>query len=93
MDVQVGQLATSIAGRDAGQQFLVIGFTENRVLVTDGETRRVECPKRKNPKHLCPQDMWAEDIRAKLLGSVSVSNADIREALEKLQDDVRGVDR
>ncbi|HBG77185.1 MAG TPA: RNA-binding protein, partial [Clostridiales bacterium] len=26
MDAQVGQLVTSRAGRDAGQQFLVIGY-------------------------------------------------------------------
>ena len=93
MDAQVGQLVTSKAGRDAGPQFLVIEYVGRRVLVADGKARVVQRPKQKNPKHLSLHDVWAKDIRAKLLANVSVSNTDIRDALEKLQDGVREVDR
>ncbi len=93
MDAQVGQLVTSRAGRDAGQQFLVIGYMGRRVLVADGRARSVQRPKQKNLRHVSLHEVWAQDIRAKLLANVSVSNADIRDALEKLQDGVEEVDR
>ena len=93
MDGQVGQLVTSRAGRDAGQQFLVIGYMGRRVLVADGRARSVQRPKQKNLRHVSLHEVWAKDVRVKLLANVSVSNADIRDALEELQDGVREVDR
>lgn len=85
MDAQLGQLVTSRAGRDIGQQFLVVGYNGQRVLVADGRLRSVKRPKEKNIRHICLHTIVAKEIRTKLLANISVSDADIRAALERLQ--------
>ncbi len=48
----VGRVVISNAGRDKTKVMVVVKETENYLLVCDGKERPVECPKRKNPKHL-----------------------------------------
>ena len=51
--LQVGQLVTSRQGRDLGRKYVVVQFyDDNHVGVADGLVRKVNCPKRKNVKHL-----------------------------------------
>lgn len=92
MQAQLGQLVTSTAGRDAGQQFLVVGFEGDRVLVADGKKRRVKRPKAKNIRHLWVHSIVAEEIRSKLLANDPVSDEEIQAALERLQGDGEGVE-
>lgn len=43
----------SKAGRDAGKHYIIVGLEkENYVKIANGDTRRIENPKRKNVKHL-----------------------------------------
>ncbi|NLM38475.1 MAG: RNA-binding protein [Firmicutes bacterium] len=73
--LNLGQLVTSRAGRDAGRKYVVIGFSEpGFVLVADGEIRKVSRPKRKNVKHLIAH-------RASL-SEDSLSNGKIRRFIE-----------
>ncbi|NLJ25592.1 MAG: RNA-binding protein [Firmicutes bacterium] len=92
MDAQLGQLVTSRAGRDSGQRYLVVGYNGQRVLVADGRLRSVKRPKHKNIRHICFHKVVAEEISAKLLANISVSDADIRAALDRLQDGGEEVD-
>lgn len=48
----VGSVVISKAGRDKTKVMVVVKETENYLLVCDGKERRLEAPKRKNPKHL-----------------------------------------
>ncbi len=48
----VGTIVISTAGRDRGRTMVIVAKTENYLLVCDGKERRLERPKRKNPKHL-----------------------------------------
>lgn len=48
----VGRVAISNAGRDKTKVMVIVKETENYLLVCDGKERRLEAPKRKNPKHL-----------------------------------------
>ena len=48
----VGKVVFSKAGRDKEKAMVIIAETENYLLVCDGKERRLEAPKRKNPKHL-----------------------------------------
>ena len=48
----VGKIVFSKAGRDKGKAMVITAVTENYLLVCDGKERRLERPKRKNPKHL-----------------------------------------
>ncbi|HHV94104.1 MAG TPA: RNA-binding protein [Firmicutes bacterium] len=92
VDAQLGQLVTSTAGRDSGRQFLIVGFNGNRILVADGDLRSVKRPKPKNLRHLCLHSVVAEEIRTKLAANIPVSDAEIRTALERLQDGGEEVD-
>lgn len=48
-----GSVVYSIAGHDAGEAYLVLGFDEKgSVIVSDGKRRPLDYPKKKNPKHL-----------------------------------------
>lgn len=48
----VGRIVISNAGRDKTRAMVIVKKTENYLLVCDGKERRLERPKRKNPKHL-----------------------------------------
>ena len=48
----VGKVVFSKAGRDKTKPMVIVAVTENYLLVCDGKERRLERPKRKNPKHL-----------------------------------------
>ena len=48
----VGRIVYSAAGRDRNKIMVIVKETENYLLVCDGKERRLERPKRKNPKHL-----------------------------------------
>lgn len=48
----IGEIVFSKAGRDRNKAMVITVVTENYLLVCDGKERRLERPKRKNPKHL-----------------------------------------
>lgn len=48
-----GQLCESLQGRDKGNLYAVLRVLgEDLVLVADGDTKKLSCPKKKNIKHL-----------------------------------------
>ena len=47
-----GQVIKSTAGRDKGYLMTVVASDEKFIYVCDGKERRLEKPKRKNPKHI-----------------------------------------
>ncbi len=53
MELKPGQLVRSLAGRDKGKHYLVIGELDYKhVLLVDGRSRPVSRPKKKNIVHL-----------------------------------------
>ncbi len=77
MEIEVGRVVRSKAGHDSNDIFAVVGFDETYVFISDGKERRVEKPKRKNPKHiektsfvLSPEEMAANGRLKKALGRV-----------------------
>ena len=75
MQIEVGRVVRSKAGHDSNDIFAVVGTEGNCVLICDGKERRVEKPKRKNPKHiektsfvLSPEEMAANGRLKKALG-------------------------
>lgn len=52
MDICKGSLVYSLAGRDKGKIFLVLAIENDFVYLSDGDTRRVAKPKKKNIKHV-----------------------------------------
>ncbi|MDE7234933.1 MAG: KOW domain-containing RNA-binding protein [Ruminiclostridium sp.] len=56
MDFRKGMVVISRAGRDSGKPMAVVDVRDGYVFVCDGKERRLESPKRKNPKHLAKTD-------------------------------------
>ena len=53
MTVEVGDIVQSKSGHDAKKCFVVIAtLNESYILIADGKTRKLECPKQKNVKHV-----------------------------------------
>ena len=52
MSGNVGCLARSLVGRDAGIICLILREEDENVFIADGRDRRVETPKKKNRKHV-----------------------------------------
>ena len=76
MDIHLGLVVTSVAGRDKGRLFAVVGVVdENYVLIADGKLRRLEEPKRKKVKHI------RSDGSGWTIETAGVTNRLLREAL------------
>lgn len=73
MQVELGQVVKSLAGRDKGKPYLIIGFTAgDRVLLADGRMRTVKKPKKKNIKHLQPYRSYFPEIKERIrLGNLN----------------------
>ncbi|MGO0122784.1 KOW domain-containing RNA-binding protein [Desulfothermobacter acidiphilus] len=83
--IEPGQLVSSKAGRDRGRYYLIYEIVSERLVrVVDGQVKRIEKPKAKNIKHLCFHPQVAEEIAVKLKRGERVTNAEIREALQRL---------
>lgn len=60
----IGRVVLSLAGRDAGRRFLVVGLVDDEfVLIADGDLRRAEKPKKKRRKHLKATKDQVESLR------------------------------
>ncbi len=85
MNVTLGQVVYSKAGRDAGRRFVIVGVIDKLyVHISDGDLRKIEKPKKKKIKHLLLTGDVIETLRIKLENRQRVSNAEIRKALAAL---------
>lgn len=54
MELRVGSVVRSKAGRDKDKLMAVVGTQGKMLLLCDGKERRLESPKLKNPLHTAP---------------------------------------
>ncbi len=83
IDYEKGQIVKSLAGRESGKYFLVVDYNEDYLWLVDGETRRLEAPKKKKKKHVQITHEVIEDIAEKLIQEEKISNAEIRKSLKQ----------
>ncbi|NLC38716.1 MAG: RNA-binding protein [Clostridia bacterium] len=87
-DLGPGCLVFSKAGRDKEKPFIVVGMEEigniNYVYLADGEQRKVQCPKRKNIKHVQVTKARDSEIQEKLSAGQPISNLEVRGAIARL---------
>lgn len=84
----MGQVSYSKAGRDAKKVMVVVGVIDSTfVLMSDGDLRRIEKPKKKRIKHLEITNRVLEPIGEKLRNGQKVSNSEIRAALAEFKQD------
>lgn len=87
MNIVLGQVVYSKAGRDEGRIFIITGIIDDKyVYVSDGDLRRLENPKKKKIKHLDITTLNIEFLAQKLSQGIKISNSDIRKALAGLKD-------
>lgn len=85
MDMDIGQVVRSKAGRDKGRYFVVIGVGgDGYVFIADGVLRKIENPKKKKIKHLEIKSEWISEIKEKISNNKRVTNADLSKALKAL---------
>lgn len=82
MDVVLGQVVYSKAGRDVGKIFIITGLIDaNYAYISDGDLRRLENPKKKKIKHLVITKDIIDTIALKISTESRITNAEIRKAL------------
>jgi ribosomal protein L14E/L6E/L27E len=85
LEIKLGQIVYSRAGRDEGKKFIVVEVPDSVfAMIADGNLRRIEKPKRKKLKHLELTDQVIDNLNYKLTNDIKVTNADIRKAMEVL---------
>lgn len=83
MELTLGQVVFSKAGRDTGRKFVIVGIADDEhVLIADGDLRKIENPKKKKLKHLSFEDNLIQQINDKLMNNQKISNAELRKMLE-----------
>ncbi|MDF2984838.1 MAG: hypothetical protein K0R50_348 [Eubacterium sp.] len=86
MNITLGQVVYSKAGRDEGRVFIICGIIDDKfVFVSDGDLRRVENPKKKKIKHLDSTTINIEYLSQKLNAGIKITNAEIRKYLAELK--------
>ena len=84
MDLNLGQVVKSKAGRDSGKNFLIYEIIdEEYVKIVDGDLRKVDKPKIKKLKHLNVSTNIVQELRNKFENNSRVMDEEIRKVLEQ----------
>ena len=90
--IMVADVVRSLAGRDKGKLFFVIGVDDKNLILANGKDRTLEKPKTKKRKHaemlLRPETRVADKIRN---GEI-VHNSELRRDLAYLSQQVQSID-
>ena len=80
---EMGRVVVSRQGHDHGRRFLVVGLVDERfVLIADGDTRKLDHPKKKQLKHLYAEPYIAQEALASIAAHQQTADSDIRKALK-----------
>ena len=79
-----GRLCRSLAGRDRGGYFIVVGTEpDGRILIADGKTRPLGRPKKKKAKHLHMTPIVLEEAAARLEKPDTLADGELRNMIER----------
>jgi large subunit ribosomal protein L14e len=78
----LGQIVRVLRGREAGTHQIIVKLeTPHHVWLADGNSRKFECPKKKNIKHIQITHIVAKEVASTLIRSGHASDAMLRYAL------------
>lgn len=77
-----GDIVISMAGREKGNCFVVVGIQDNFALICDGKSRKIDKPKKKKIKHLSSVIEHSEFVSSKLEKGETVTNKEIKKELK-----------
>ncbi len=83
--IRLGQLVTSIAGRDKGRKLIVINIIDDlHVVVADGDLRRLAKPKTKKVRHLNVSKRVFSEVAEILNSRGKLTDDKLRKLLESV---------
>ena len=87
--MEPGRVVLSTQGRDAGRYFIVLEVIDDQfVLMADGQSRKIEHPKKKKVKHLRPKPIMV-NVDGSTLPNKHLQDSDLRNALAEHGLDIR----
>ena len=86
--LRISDVVVSLAGRDRGQMFYVIGTEGVYTLLANGKDRKLEKPKRKKVKHVSKVLRAETRVAAKLLAGDKVLNSELRKDLAYIRQNI-----
>lgn len=79
---EAGRVVVSKQGHDCGRWFLIReNVDEKHVLIVDGDTRKLDKPKKKQTKHLRAKPVRIDELAAAWEADKPVQDSDVRKAL------------
>jgi len=81
----IGCFATSIAGHDHNNIYVIIDADDEYVYLVDGKIRKVNNPKKKKLKHVQLIKRTDNTIAGRINNNVALSNEDIKYAIKNIQ--------
>lgn len=85
MNKYIGCFATSIAGHDHNNIYVIIDADDEYVYLVDGKIRKVNNPKKKKLKHVQLIKRTDDTIAGMINNNVALSNEDIKYAIKNIQ--------
>lgn len=90
MDFSLGEIVSSKAGRDAGRILIVVKvIDEEYILISDGDLRKIEKPKKKKTKHVKTFGIVIQSLNSKLSNNIRVSNAELKKEIGSIPNNVK----
>ena len=86
--IRISDVVVSLAGRDRGQMFYVIGTEGVYTLLANGKDRPLEKPKRKKVKHVSKVLRAETRVAAKILAGDKVLNSELRKDLAYIRQNI-----
>lgn len=85
VNISIGQLVTSNAGRDRKNVYLVVGIEKGKyLLLADGRERKLKNPKQKNIRHVSVLNSIAQGVAEKLQSGMKITDEELRQAIQVL---------
>ncbi len=83
VNVEPGQLARSLAGRDKGRLYIILEAGGEYVSLADGKYRTADRPKRKKKKHVQLQNFGNPKLKERLSRNETLRDEEIRKILKE----------
>lgn len=82
MNKYIGCFATSLAGHDHNNIYVIVDADDKYVYLVDGKLKKVDNPKKKKIKHVQLIKRTDDTITGKIENNVALTNEDIKYAIK-----------
>lgn len=83
MEIGIGSIVYSKAGRDKGNFFAVVSLDDTYAYLCDGDIRKFDRPKKKKLKHLSVTNEVSDTVKEKINQIGKIGNAELRKVISE----------